>query len=428
MPLKLLAAADLHLGRRPGHLPDPLLDGVSVRELSPAGAWQRLVKLALDEGVSAVLLAGDVVDGDDDFFEAYRELRDGVVRLTRAGIRVLAVAGNHDTKVLPYLADQVEAFELLGREGRWESTTLSFGGAAATIYGWSFPRPWVREDPLSGHAFPRGPGANLGLLHCDRNQPGSRYAPVSSSALAGAGLDGWLLGHIHRPDPLSLPHPQGYLGSLTGLDPGEWGHRGAWLLMVDGGGIAGLERRALGPLRWAREEVGLHELDEPEEARSRLLDRMHELAREVGEADDAPLAVGIRVTFTGRTRFGREVEALLSPELLSELVVEEGRVGCFVESVRVETLPEVDLEELARRGDPAGLLARRVLLLLEGDPGDPARRELLTRGRKRLARVGDGHPWGELERGAPDEDETEEWLRRAGLKALDLLLAQAENR
>ena len=47
------------------------------------------------------LLAGDVVEQEDDFYEAYGDLRRGVDRLAAAGIPVLAVSGNHDVQVLP---------------------------------------------------------------------------------------------------------------------------------------------------------------------------------------------------------------------------------------------------------------------------------------------------------------------------------------
>ncbi len=272
MPLKILAAADLHLGRRPSRLPSELTDRIAARELGPAGAWERLVDLAVDEKVDALLLAGDVVEAEDDFFEAYAELHRGVTRLAEAGVRVFAVAGNHDTRVLPYLSDEVEAFELLGRGGEWESVHLEANGEKATLWGWSFPQASVREDPVSGLSFSRGPGPNLGLLHCDRDQVGSSYAPVSSRSLEAAGLDAWLLGHIHAPDGLSLSRPTGYLGSLTGLDPGEPGPRGAWLLTIDQGTLTEFRRVALAPLRWVRLEVSLDGLDEPEEARRRALD------------------------------------------------------------------------------------------------------------------------------------------------------------
>ena len=116
--------------------------------------------------------------------------------------------------------------ELLGKGGTWEAATLEGDGEKVTLWGWSFPAQQGTRSPLSDAGFPRGPGPNLGLLHCDRDQAGSPYAPVMSRELEAAGLDGWLLGHIHVPDALTAPSPSGYLGSVTGANPGEAGAHG----------------------------------------------------------------------------------------------------------------------------------------------------------------------------------------------------------
>jgi len=425
MTLNLLAAADLHLGRRPSRLPGSLTDRISARDLGPSSAWARLVDLALEEGAHGVLLAGDVVEGESDFFEAFAELRSGVRRLLDGHIRVLAVAGNHDTKVLPYLADELEGFELLGRGGSWEAVTLAGGGEEATVWGWSFPHPGVRDDPVTGQTFERGPGINLGILHCDRDQVGTPYAPVPSRALEAAAVDGWLLGHIHRPDPLSIPRPMGYLGSLTGLSPGEPGPRGAWLMRVGGGVISSLEHRTIAPLRWVPLDVDLTEINEPEAARGRFLDRIRDLDASVLEEANPPRAVGLRVTFTGRTRFRTELAGLFPQEDLGDIEVGEGNVHYFVETLHFDTLPEVELETLARQNDPAGLLARR-LLLLDRAADDPERRVLLSGARQRLERVACNSVWQGLNTGPPDPEDTAERLRMAGRQALDLLLSRRQ--
>src|SRR5690606_36767750 len=136
---------------------------------------------------------------EHDFFEGYRELQRGVARLLAAGIRTLAVAGNHDVEVLPRLADQLHGFELLGRGGIWERITVSAAAEQLSLHGWSFPRRRVSSSPLEGAELARGPGVNLGLLHADRDQLDSHYAPVTSAQLQHSAVDGWLLGHIHAP-------------------------------------------------------------------------------------------------------------------------------------------------------------------------------------------------------------------------------------
>ncbi len=422
MPLKLLAVGDLHLGRHPARLPD----GLSQRaaDLGPAGAWQRLVDAAIDSGVHVLALAGDVVEREQDFFEAYRLLERGVEQLTAKGIRVIGIAGNHDGAVLPRLADEVAGFELIGRGGTWESLLLAAGGERATLWGWSFPQPQVSGSPLDGAAFERGPGPNLGLLHCDRDQADSRYAPVTSRALAAAPLDAWLLGHIHQPDTLSTAEPSGYLGSVTGLDPGEAGAHGPWLFTIDGGRLSTVEQWPLAPLRWQRIEVDVADMERVDEARNRLLAQVRALDTELQQNPQPPQAVGLRLRFTGRSPYGEDDIGPLFPADERAAIHESGAVVYFIERVAVETLPQIPLSELAERRDPPGLLARR-LLLLDRPTDDPERQALIRAARERLSAVAREPRWQDVAT-EPDDTATADWLRRAARTALDRLLAQRD--
>jgi predicted phosphodiesterase len=423
MPMKMLAVADLHLGRAPSRLPDGLSE--RARDLGPAGAWQRIVDAAIDAHVDALVLAGDVVEEEHDYFEAYRELATTIGCLLKADVRVLAVVGNHDVQVLPRLADQIAGFQLLGRGGNWQRTTLEAGSERVTLHGWSFPQRVIRTSPLTDHRFKCGPGPNLGLLHCDRDQSGSAYAPVTTAEINAAGLDGWLLGHIHAPDDLNAELPAGYLGSATGVDPGEPGDRGPWLVMIEGGRIVALEQWVLAPLRWERLSVDLTGIDFPEDARDRLLEAVSRLDRTLSARPTPPEAVGLRVTFTGRTNLRRAVESVLANEDLDTLYAGSGDIHYFVERHRYVTRPELDIDTLANRADPPGLLARQ-LQLLERTPDDRERRALIQTARRHLAERAGKPYWQPLEDAAPDEETVSELLRQAGLAILDSLLAQRE--
>ena len=417
--VRILAVGDIHLGRTPSRLPPEL----GASELGPAAAWRRAVDTAVAEGVKAVLLAGDVVDRDDDFFEAYRALEDGVRRLAEAGIDVVGVAGNHDVKVLPRLARHLSHFRLLGEGGRWESVRIEADGNAVTLSGWSFPRVRVPDSPLAGHSFGAAPGIHLGLLHCDRDAGAeSPYAPVARQELERAGLDGWLLGHIHKPDALSAPSPNGYLGSLTGLDRGEPGARGPWMLTVADGRIAEVEHLPLAPLRWEPLDVDLEGIGEPVEVKERLLAAIAELDGRLAALRSPPGAVGLSVSLTGRTSFGGAALDQLSRQDREETCTGGAGTRYFIESARADTRPELDLEELARRQDPVGLLAAR-LLRLERPDGDPERDRLVAAARQALRDQCARPVWRDLADGA-DGPEPVAWLRRAGFRALDRLLGQ----
>ncbi len=422
--MKILAVGDIHLGRTPSRLPEVLAH--RSRDLGPAGAWERTVNIAIDTGVRAVLLAGDVVEGENDFFEAYRELEQGVKRLTREGIHVIGVAGNHDVKVLPRLAEHISEFQLLGKGGQWEPRRIDDNADSITFWGWSFPRKEVRESPLTDQSFKAEAGINLGLLHCDRDAGDSPYAPVTSRELQRAGIDGWLLGHIHKPDALSAASLNGYLGSLTGLDRSEAGPHGPWLIDVSQGRINEVVHLPLAPLRWEAVDVNLDGIREPVEAGGRVLSALQELDRQITEAPVAPDltatpdAIGVHITLCGRTRFTMAVLNEVSKRQEDIVYTGSNARQYFIECLSADTRPEIDLEELARQPTPPGLLAKRLLWLDEPE-GDPDRDELVTKARLRLREQGQMPVWVELDAGDPDPVE---WLRKAGLRALDQLLAQ----
>ena len=89
-----------------------------------------MVELAISEGVHAVLLAGDVIDQSNRIFESQGPLKRGVEQLAQAGVVTIAVAGNHDAKVLPQLATLLQDGRLHSPWERWSMgiTSDSCGG------------------------------------------------------------------------------------------------------------------------------------------------------------------------------------------------------------------------------------------------------------------------------------------------------------
>ena len=371
-----------------------------------------------------MLLAGDVVEREDDFFEAYRELSSGVERLTERGVEVIGVAGNHDVRVLPRLARQTDGFRLLGAGGEWQCHKIVDGTETINLWGWSFPREKVATSPLPGQPFDRSAGINIGLLHCDRDGGASPYAPVSSVELDRAALDGWLLGHIHKPDRLTVEMPSGYLGSLTGLNPGEPGQHGPWLINVAGGRLAALEQIPLAPLRWETLTVDLSGISEAMGAKDRLLAEIRALDERMDDAPSVADAVGLRIVFAGRTRFGNAASGEISQDDREHIHHGRGNRHYFIETLRTDTRPEIELRKLAERVDPPGLLAQR-LLWLEEPKGHPERDRLVARVTERCDSVASNAIWNDLDDQSVVSLDPAGRLLEAGYQALERLLAQS---
>ena len=170
------------------------------------------------------------------------------------------------------------------------------------------------------------------------------------------------------------------------------------------------------------------------------LDRQKNDATETEPTLDAenvrPAAVGLRVRFTGRTRFGTAAVDAIPEDARRHIYAGNGDVHYFIESIQSDTRPEIDLQELAQRQDPVGLLAQRLLWLeqpegTEGAEGHAEQDESIEAARQRPtlieatkqkldAQAGRAR-WNGLPAATPDPVE---WLRKSGFRALDMLLAQ----
>jgi DNA repair exonuclease SbcCD nuclease subunit len=237
--MRILCAADIHLGRQPS------MSAFPGQTLTFRSAWDFVVDAAIRERADLLVLAGDLVERDNRYFEAWAPLKAGVERLLRAGVTIAAIAGNHDSEVLPRLhadlARELEPAEagrflLLGsRDGKlgvWTQEVVRFGADALRLVGWSFPAHQHSADPFHGWAAVPGDLPTLGLLHGDLEVARSPYAPFTAAALRAAGLDRWVLGHIHAPSARgAAPF---YCGSPIPLRASETGAHGCWLLTLEG--------------------------------------------------------------------------------------------------------------------------------------------------------------------------------------------------
>ena len=386
--MKILAAADIHLGRPLARVPADWAE-----EFSPRRAWMNLVNFAVREQVDALLLAGDIVDHDKCYFESYGALRRGLDQLLDAGITVVAVAGNHDTKVLPELhrALNHDSFHLLGEGGRWEHRDLDCAdGRQLRVIGYSFPARHCTTSPLDSFTGigEDAPANVIGLLHGDLDQPKSQYAPVSRHDLTNSGVPFWVLGHIHVPTPIDSQAEVVYPGSLQALSPKETGLHGALLLSYDGNASPQITRVTPAGLRY--EQI---RLDDPGriQDRSGLLQTLEETMHEYVKAG-AIDAMLVDLSITG--------ESERTSDELQEMIDQLVEAGESIADVRVrfrKTLldirPPLPIKDLAEGSDVLAVLARMLLALQHGDTTDELAQALLREAADRLKQVYNAAPF-----------------------------------
>jgi len=395
-----------------------------------ASVWDAVVDYAITQGIDAIALTGDIVDRDNRFFESYGPLSRGLSRLAEAGIDTFAVAGNHDFSVFPHLADTLGAdrFHFLGRGGMWDTASLIRDDEEVLRFvGWSFPQSHVRRSPVDSLSIDASEVPTIGLLHGDLDQEQSDYAPVTRSALAAQPVDAWLLGHIHKPmcddgqTPLML-----YPGSPQPLDPGEEGSHGPWRIEVGSQGPITAQQVPLASVRYDTIDVKLDDVTDESGFRAAVVGAV-ESAAEAHAESGALRYVSYRLRCIGRTSVHRQLDTFWHDVSDLEVMVGE-RTAASVETLIVETQPDVDLRKLAHRSDPPGVLAQTILdLQTQSGKHDDLVQDTL----QELSQINRARKYGPLRRASADAlpstpQDAREVLIRQGLQLLDELLAQKD--
>lgn len=255
MTIKALATADLHLGQASSQVPS------SDRHTATKHTWLNLVDYAIQGQIDLIVIAGDLVDQDNKYFEAIGPLEEGFKKLGENNIPVYMVAGNHDHDVLNDVAKSTDQTNvtLLGARGAWETQVVNKGDEQLQLLGWSFPQKHVNYDPASAGYFnsdldPELP--TLGLVHGDLFDEKSRYAPLNKDNLSQANVNGWIVGHIHKPQTIQDNRPFiQYPGSPHAMDPGEDGVHGILSLGVEQNGTISVDQEPFSPVCYLKADV-----------------------------------------------------------------------------------------------------------------------------------------------------------------------------
>lgn len=406
--MKLLHAADLHidsplrgLSRYPG-APVDVFRGAAREALA------NLVDFALAEDVGALLLAGDVYDGDWKDYRTGLYFTAQMQRLRDAGIRVYMVAGNHDAQ--SKITKELRLPANVHRFSTARPETVEDHELGIAVHGQGFADRDIQDNLAAEYPKARDGYFNVGLLHTALQgaEGHDMYAPCRVEDLTARGYDYWALGHIHARTVVRAGDPWiVFPGNLQGRHARETGPKGATLITV-GGADPDVRHHDLDAVRWEHLHVDVSGVSDDSGVLGLAEQAMRGATR---AADGRPLAV--RISFTGTS----DAHELLWRD--RERIDNELRAAAidmddlWVERIRVATSRVTADEDTADTTALLGDLRRTASAL----GGDAAALEKLVRGLPGLRGAG----------GAVDGDGTgvddPAWRSRVFGEAVDLLAA-----
>lgn len=228
--MKLLHISDVHFGTKFLNK-----DAESRRLLIDESykTFDRVIDYVLNNDVKALLIPGDLFDGEYRSLRAEKYLIDTFERLNNYGIKVFYALGNHDSNItfkngfLKELPNNVIIFNeekptsyLLGDEVYIHSC-----GHQSSIEN----RNLVKKFPEAKEGY-----YNIGLLHCSivsNVKVSDLYLPTKVEDLEIKNYDYWALGHIHK--RAEVGKNIYYSGSLYGLSFKETGNKGGLLINLE---------------------------------------------------------------------------------------------------------------------------------------------------------------------------------------------------
>jgi len=357
------------------HLDSPLhglarYEGAPEMENATRKSFESLVDFAIENDVDAVVIAGDLYDGERDDWATAVFLQRQLARLSARQIPVVIAWGNHDAaNDLTHRLQPPENVHVLSSR---EPETFVLESPGLAFHGQSYPRRDIRDNLALSYPDPVEGMLNVGVLHTAlRGSEGHEpYAPCSQSDLAQKGYHYWALGHVHQRQVIQ-PDEEGkpwivYPGNLQGRQPRESGSKGATLVHYQGNRVTSCEHIPLCVLEWQTIELETSALPSPrEDEDDSLQDKAFSSVVEeilsacIARAKDAQAEAFDR---------GAEILALrflipCSEPAYSELVYKredfrtqlQADVGDSIWVERIDIIPSTDRQPL-----PSGDLAARV--------------------------------------------------------------------
>lgn len=348
MSFRFVHTADLHLdsplrslAMRNGDLAE--LIGDATRQ-----ALTAIVDLCIDEQVDALIIAGDLYDGDQTSMKTARFLAGQLQRLHEAEIATYIIRGNHDalsriTQEL-ILPPSVTVFG-----GRAHAVDIAHGDLALAIHGMSFAKPHAQESLLEKYRRPAPDTVNIGIMHTSLAGASGhdQYAPCKASDLHGWGFDYWALGHVHVRAQHAGDRMVIMPGMPQGRDINEAGEKTVTLVTVNDDRSFTVEERATSVAQFERIAIDLSPATTWREA-AELIEQSIGIVR---DRTRSPHLVG-RLKLTGETPLAWQLRRDRDL-LLAETAQRTERIGkTWIEKIEIATTAPINTPSGSTTADP----------------------------------------------------------------------------
>jgi len=316
-------------------------------------AFQKISRLALQEKVDAVLIAGDVFDGADRSLQAQLKFHRILKELSDAGIPSFIVHGNHDplnswahTLEWPELVTIFPGNKVIRVPVKKEGKNLAW------VYGISYPQKEVTENLALKFRNDEEEGFSIGLLHANvGQQPGhDNYAPCSIDDLVSRNFDYWALGHIHEYKVLRESDPAiVYSGNTQARHSREAGQKGCCLVTLTSGHSPDIRFISTDIVAYRSATVDLQAAENINDVLRSIQVQLEELANESIPRE----GLVARLTLTGRTFIHKELQTTGALNALTEEIHTffEGHSPWISVELRAETAGTYDINNLKEGKD-----------------------------------------------------------------------------
>lgn len=359
--VKILHCADLHIGAS-----EALLGEKSYsRKAEALITFENIIKLAAEESVELVLIAGDL-------FCSNSVDRAGVNRVLECigslSVPVVYAAGNHDpfNAGSPlYTAKLPDNLHILPEK----DSVLFFGDINTRVYGRSFGEVYLPGEERFT-LTPEVDSINIMCQHGEvRSDLSSNYNSITTGFIDNCKMDYIALGHIHKRSEIMRRGDTffAYCGCAEGLGFDELGDKGVYIGEVGKGKC---------DLKFYKTSVRNHE----------------KVTVDVSECADNPAAAE-KVLFDLQAKYGEKFadniyKIILTGDVADGRFFDTGEIASrlagalYFAKVSDRTEVKHDLEVLRREKTLKGIFVSKMLERIEKDPENRKLRDALNIGLK----------------------------------------------